>query len=118
MAKQSAYKIVTANHLLEGHSVYLGEDGWTADYRESRIAHGTDEAAALEALGRVDEDANYVVGVYLVDVALDGEGCPEPIHYREKMRVRACPSFWPDAVKSQSRPTGRKVQREDWHVSL
>ena len=118
MAKQSAYKIVTANHLLEGHSVYLGEDGWTADYRESRVAHGSDEAATLEALGRVDEDANHVVGVYLVDVSVDGEGCLEPIHYREKMRVRARPSFWPDEVKPQTRPTVRKAQREDWHVSL
>ena len=118
MAKQSAYKIVTANHLLEGHSVFLTEDGWTADHRASRIAHGPDEAATLEALGRVDEDGNHVVGVYLVDVALDGEGCPEPIHYREKMRVRARPSFWPDAAKTQTRPTVRNTQREDWHVSL
>jgi hypothetical protein len=118
MAKQSAYKIVTANHLLEGHSVYLGEDGWTADHRESRIAHGADEAAALEALGRVDEDANYVVGVYLVDVSLGGDGFPEPIHYREKMRVRARPSFWPDAVVPQTRTTLREARREDWHVSL
>jgi hypothetical protein len=53
-----------------------------------------------------------------VDVALDGEGCPEPIHYREKMRVRARPSFWPDAAKTQTRPTVRNTQREDWHVSL
>ncbi|HKJ60474.1 MAG TPA: DUF2849 domain-containing protein [Hyphomicrobiales bacterium] len=118
MAKQSAFKIVTANHLLEGHSVFLSEDGWTADHRKSRIAHGADEATTLEALGRVDEDANYVVGVYLVDVSLDGEGQPEPIHYREKMRVRARPSFWPDAVRTQTRPTVRNPQKEDWHVSL
>lgn len=118
MAKQSAYKIVTANHLLEGHSVYLGEDGWTADYRESRIAQGAEDAAALEALGRVDEDANYVVGVYLVDVDLDDDGRPEPVHYREKMRVRARPSFWPDAVKTQSRPALRDAGRGDLHVSI
>lgn len=118
MAKQSEYKIVTANHLLEGHSVFLSEDGWTADHRQSRIAQGVDEAAALEAIGRADEDANHVVGVYLVDVSLDGGGSPEPIHYREKMRVRARPSFWPDAVKAQARSAARQVQREDWHVSL
>lgn len=118
MAKKSAYKIVTANHLLEGHSVFLSEDGWTADHRKSRIAYGADEAAELEALGQVDEDANIVVGVYLVDVSLEGEGCPEPIHYREKMRVRARPSFWPDAVKTQTRPTVQNAQGEDWHVSL
>lgn len=118
MAKQSEFKIVTANHLLEGHSVFLSEDGWTADHRNSRIAQGADEASVLEAIGRVDEDANHVVGVYLVDVSLDGEGCPEPIHYREKMRVRARPSFWPDAVKPQTRPALRQAQREDWHVSL
>lgn len=102
MAQKSTYKIVTANNLLEGNSVFLSERGWTADHRVSRVADGSEEASALEALGRIDEDENRVVGVYLVDVALDADGRPEPIHYREQMRVRARPSFWPDADEAKA----------------
>jgi hypothetical protein len=96
MAKKAALQIVTANHLLEGHSVFLSADGWTTDHRRARVAASAEDAAALEQTGKVDEDANYVVGVYMVDVVLDDSGHPEPIHYREKLRVRARPSFWPD----------------------
>lgn len=119
MAKKSALQIVTANHLLEGHSIFLGEAGWTADHHAARVAHAPEEAAALEALGRADEVGNTVVGVYLVDVALDENGDPEPIHYREKMRVRAIPSFWPDPAKTARAPSFR--QRGDGdpqHVSI
>lgn len=99
MAKKSALKIVTANHLLEGHSIFLAEDGWTADYRCALIASTAEELMVLEARGKAGEEANQVVGVYLVDVELSENGSPEPLHYREKMRVRARPSFWPDAAK-------------------
>lgn len=107
MAKKSANQIVTANHLLEGNSIFLGENGWTADHRAARIAHGNDEAVALELLGKADEDGNKVVGVYLVDVAIDENGRPEPIHYREKMRVRARPSFWADQIEADAVAAGR-----------
>ena len=94
MAKKAALQIVTANHLVEGHSIFLAEDGWTRDHTRARIAPNAEEAAALEAEAKRDEDANLVVGVYLVEVALDAAGHPEPTHYREKLRVRARPSFW------------------------
>ena len=109
MAKTTPLQIVTANHLLEGHSIFLGEDGWTVDHRASRVAATAEEAAALELLGRADEDANQVVGVYLVAIEFDADGNPEPTHYREKMRVRARPSFWPDPVKA----TRENRQAED-----
>ena len=96
MAKKAALQMVTANHLLEGHSVFLSPNGWTTDHRAARIAADAAEAAALELAGKGDEEANHVVGVYLVEVMLDDNGHPEPTHYREKLRVRARPSFWPD----------------------
>jgi Protein of unknown function (DUF2849) len=117
MAKKAPLQIVTANHLLEGHSIFLGEDGWTVDHHASRVAATAEEAAALEALGRADEDANQVVGVYLVAIERDADGNPEPTHYREKMRVRAQPSFWPDRLK----PRMKTVTQDDGeasHVSL
>ena len=106
MAKKAALQIVTANNLLEGHSVFLSDSGWIADHRRARIAAGGEEAAALEARGKIDEDANHVVGVYLVEVELDANGYPEPTHYREKLRVRARPSFWADGVTGLGRAIG------------
>lgn len=119
MAKKSALQILTANHLLEGASVFLSEQGWTTDHYAARIARDKDEAAALEQLGQAAEAENLVVGVYMVDVELDGDGRPEPIHYREKLRVRARPSFWPDAAH-QPRPvmTAASDLGEPAHVSL
>jgi hypothetical protein len=118
MAKKAALQIVTANHLLEGHSIFLGENGWTSDHHAARIAATAEEALALESLGRADEDANRVVGVYLVAVDFDADGNPEPTHYREKMRVRAVPSFWPDPVKVRQQTVKQKTGGEASHVSL
>lgn len=117
MPKKPSMQIVTANHLLEGHSIYLAEDGWVDDHRGARIvAEG--EAVALEALGRADEEANLVVGVYRVDVEVDAEGAPQPTHYREKLRVRAKPSFWPDEP-ARRLPAGiERPQPGGGHVSL
>ena len=102
MAKKSAFNIVTANHLLEGDSIFLSNDGWTRDHRKALIAHGAEEAAELEARGQLDEAGNKVVGVYLVAVELNDDGRPEPIHYREKMRVLARPSFWTAPASPQA----------------
>ena len=118
MAKAFPLNIVTANHLLDGNSIFLGESGWTTDHHAARLSNGPEEAAALEAIALADEDANKVVGVYLVAVELDAHGKVEPIHYREKLRVRARPSFWPDAIKARakiSRPASSGGAR---HVSL
>jgi len=117
MAKKSALHIVTANHLLDGDSIYLGDGGWTTDYRSARVANAADESAALEAAGRVDEDGNKVVGVYLVAVEFDEDGQAQPVHFREKLRVLARPSFWPSPVKAAK--SGRAVaDAEGRHVSL
>ena len=110
MARKSAFNIVTANHLLEGDSIFLSDNGWTRDHRSARIAHGVEEAAELEARGQLDEAANQVVGVYLVAVELAQDGRPEPIHYREKMRVLARPSFW--AAPAAAHAPARKPARE------
>jgi hypothetical protein len=118
MAKKAALQIVTANHLLEGHSIFLGEHGWTIDHHASRVAATADEAAALEALGRADEDANQVVGVYLVAIEFDADGNLEPTHYREKMRVRAIPSFWPDPDKPRVNTVKPVTDGEASHVSV
>lgn len=117
MTTNTAAQIVTANHLMGGHSVYLSAGGWTGDISRARIALGAEEAAALEVLARADEAANRVVGVYLVEVELDEDGCPDPVHYREKLRARAVPSFWAASAPahgSRRHPVGGEAR----HVSL
>jgi len=118
MAKKSAFNIVTANHLLEGDSIFLSDSGWTRDHRTARIAHGPDEATDLQALAQQDEAANEVVGVYLVAVEIGDDGRPEPTHYREKMRVRARPSFWPDSPKARKPRVNAGNREEAVHVSV
>jgi hypothetical protein len=117
MAKPPKLQIVTANHLLEGHSVFLAGDGWTADHRRALVA-GADASPDLEAAARADEDANLVVGVYLVEVQLDAQGHPEPTHYREKLRARARPSFWPNEPARAKPSRSARASREGCHVSL
>ncbi len=118
MAKKAALQIVTANHLTEGQSVFLTDNGWTANHHLARIASGADEAAALEIEAKRDEDGNLVVGVYLVEVELDADGLPEPTHYREKMRVRARPSFWADEQTVAKVTRLPRAFTEAPHVSL
>lgn len=117
MTKNTALQIVTANHLLGGHSVFLGDNGWTADCSQAVVARNAEEVARIEAAAREDEAANIVVGVYLVEVAFDDEGAPEPVHYREKLRARARPSFWEARVKGRPRISAARVT-EVRHVSL
>ena len=118
MAKKAALQIVTANHLTEGHSVFFTEDGWSADHHRALIASNAEDAASLEASAKKDEDRNLVVGVYLVEVALGADGLPEPTHYREKLRVRARPSFWADEPKLARAAKPARAFAGDAHVSL
>ncbi|MBC8048709.1 MAG: DUF2849 domain-containing protein [Chitinophagales bacterium] len=98
MSKKNAPKILTANQLLGGYSVFWAGSAWRADLEGASVASTPEAAAALMEKGQASEQANEVVGVYLVDVELDSNANPYPTHYREKMRVRARPSFWPDAA--------------------
>ena len=86
MSKPFTPKVVTANALLEGDVVYL-----TADDRWSRLLG---EAEVIEDAAHGDlrvlhgsSQADVVVGVYLIDVALE-DGVPQPTHFREEFRTR------------------------------
>jgi hypothetical protein len=95
MSAKPDTQILTANHLLSGLTVYLDRCGeWAGDIRHARIAASEAEALGMQALGKADEAANEVVGVYLVPVTVPDDGTPVPVHYRERMRARAFPSFW------------------------
>ena len=81
-------QILFASDLRDGEVLFLGPSGWTRDHRQASVARDGAEAAALEARGKADVAANRVVDIYLADVATGAGGAPEPLHYREKMRIK------------------------------
>lgn len=80
-------KILTGNDLRQGDVVFLAPEGWVRDHRRACVAASSDEADSLLAIGREALVANLIVEPYLVEVALGGEGVPEPVHYRERFRL-------------------------------
>lgn len=80
-------QILFASDLAQGDVIFLGPEGWERDHLRAKIAYDLDEAAELQAVGKAAIAANRVVDAYLVDVEVDEEGAPTPLHYREKTRV-------------------------------
>ncbi|TDT77538.1 uncharacterized protein DUF2849 [Litoreibacter halocynthiae] len=86
MSKPFIPKVVTANALLEGDVVYLtADDQWSRQLADAEViedlAHG--DLRLLDGSSQPD----VVVGVYLIDVALE-DGIPQPTHFREEFRTR------------------------------
>jgi hypothetical protein len=101
MARAQHQQILIASDLLDGDVVFLGKHGFVRDERNARVAATPDEAAALLEAGRAAVAANRVVDLSLVDVALDAEALPVPLHYRERLRTKG-PSVRPDLGKQAS----------------
>lgn len=91
MAKTFMPAVLTANHLAEGHSVFLAPDGWSRRIEAALVALTPEQAEELAALGNRFVDANEIVGPYLVDVALEG-GSPVPVLRRERIRADGRPT--------------------------
>jgi hypothetical protein len=90
--------ILIANDFLDGEVVFLGAEGWEHDHRRAVIARTEAEAAALLARGAAGFSANQIVDPYLAEVALQEDGTPAPLHYRERMRTLG-PTTRPDLGK-------------------
>jgi hypothetical protein len=93
MARSFHPQMATGNDLLEGDVVYftsLGE--WSRDIADAALAVNAEAAADL--LARASAFPNRVVGVYLVEAALDDRGRAAPAHFREVFRTRG-PSNYP-----------------------
>ena len=87
MARAFKPQIATGNDLLEGDAVYFtAHGGWSRDIRDAALALDAEAAEAM--LSRAAKDANEIVGIYLADAALDGNGCAAPAHFREAFRMR------------------------------
>ncbi len=92
MAKQFHPQVLTANNLVEGHSVFLSAEGWHRDIVRAMVAVTPEQAAELDALGLRHVRANEVVGSYLVDVRI-GDGAPVPMLRREQIRASGKPTI-------------------------
>ncbi len=85
MARAFTPKVVTANDLLKGDVIYQTANGWTRDLANAEIL--TDEAHADLRLIEGSQQIADVVGVYLMDIALDGTA-PQTTHFREAFRAK------------------------------
>jgi hypothetical protein len=97
MARPFKPQMATGNDLLEGDVVYFtGRDDWSREITDAALA--VNSAAAEELLARASGFPNQVVGVYLVEAALDERGRAAPAHFREAFRTRG-PSNYPQHGK-------------------
>ena len=85
MSKSFTPKVVTANDLLKGDVIYQTANGWTRDLANAEIL--TDEAHADLRLIEGSQQIADVVGVYLMDIALDGTA-QQTTHFREAFRAK------------------------------
>jgi hypothetical protein len=98
MSRAFTPKVVTANRLLEGDSVWLTEDDrWSPRLQDAELIE--DEAHAAIRLLFAQGQRNIVVGAYLAD-ARPGAGGPEPVHFREAFRTRG-PSNYPHGKQAE-----------------
>ncbi|MCY4259773.1 MAG: DUF2849 domain-containing protein [Rhodobacteraceae bacterium] len=93
MPRKFTPKVITSNDLLEGDVIYLARDGeWVRDIR--RAALYDDENEAISALACADSHRHRHVGAYLADAALNDEGLPDPVHFREVFRTRGPTNYF------------------------
>jgi len=103
MARKFQPQMATGSDLLEGDVVYFTSTGeWSRSIGEAALAVNAEAADAL--LARASAFPNQVVGVYLVEAAIDDCGRAAPAHFREEFRTRG-PSNYPQH--------GRQAERSD-----
>lgn len=92
MAKTFHPKVLTANDLIGGHSVFLTAEGWRPLIHDALVALTPEQATDLEQTAEPGVQQNEVIGPYLIDVSLH-QTAPEPILRRERIRVAGRPSI-------------------------
>lgn len=86
MSRKFTPKVITANDLLEGDTIWLTEDDrWSRHMAEAELID--DEAHAQIRLLFAEGQHAQIVGPYLAD-AKAGDNGPEPTHFRETFRTR------------------------------
>ena len=84
---QTKTKVLTANRLTDGISVWLGANGeWTTSLRDAFLARHEDAVAAIEAAGKKALADNRVVDVNVIEIE-ETESGPRPYRLRERIRA-------------------------------
>ncbi len=79
--------VLTANHLVEGHVVFLNENGiWVSDVNRAVLAETAEQKAEFGQKSEAARSATQVVEPYLVEVTIE-KGAVRPIKNRERMRT-------------------------------
>jgi sulfite reductase (NADPH) hemoprotein beta-component len=94
--KAPPVKALTANLLVEGDVVFWGQGGWREQFAEADLMD--DPAAADAVLDAAKAASTVVVDAYLIDVAIEEDGSPVPISFRERVRALG-PTIHPDMGK-------------------
>lgn len=92
MAKVFHPRILTANDLIEGVTVFLGAEGWNPRIDRALVAVTPEQAEELEALGLRHSDQHTVIGPYLIEVEIGTDG-PVPLLRREQIRASGEPTI-------------------------
>lgn len=79
-------KVLTANRLTDGESVWYSENGWSRLFDDVEVARDADQENRLASIGALAYANNEVVDVNLIDVAED-HGRIHPIRLRERIRA-------------------------------
>lgn len=80
-------QMAIANRLRDGRVVFLAENGaWVESIHGGHVADSELEGERLLTLARRAEAACEVVDPYLIEVRA-GDGTPEPVIWREAIRV-------------------------------
>ncbi|HWD14532.1 DUF2849 domain-containing protein [Pseudochrobactrum sp. sp1633] len=80
-------KVLSANRLSDGMSVWLAADGhWANSIRGALLARHPEAVAALEAAGQQASRSDEVVDINLIDVEEHGDQL-FPVRLRERIRL-------------------------------
>ena len=92
MTRRIPTRVITANRLFEGDTVWFTAAGtWSPVMAEACLY--PDQAAAEAALPGAAATPGPVVGAYVIEAEAGPNG-PEPVHFREAFRARG-PSNYP-----------------------
>lgn len=80
-------KVLTANRLTDGVSVWLDASGkWVENLQDALVARHADAIKSLEDIGKRDFSANLVVDISIIDVS-EENGLLWPTRLRERIRA-------------------------------
>lgn len=93
MSRKFLPQIVTANDLLDGDNVYFtSKFTWSLEPNGAIVATTIEQAEDYLAIAI--EQSSKIIGAYLIDVLVDGDGQPSPIHFREQFRTRGPSNYF------------------------